>query len=224
MAFRFRGACRSCGHEWHGFCRVYACGRTLSREPTAYRCYVCPKCFVQLGVPRLLNRSSWLRWVYENTTELTASPLSFRSCESGVRIDQQSLAVIARSPLLFEACQRVARILAGAHTRYISIPIDIGTISCTDCSVPMLDGDIETNSLLCPQCGNRSARSLGDRHPETLFVDYRPVENDLVRGVIDYLECLAENSEYAHFSISSMAATRALSSSTGNSVVLGTPS
>jgi hypothetical protein len=152
---------------------------------------------VQLYVPRLLNRSSWLRWVYENTTELTRSPLLFQSCESGVRVDQQSLAVIARSPLLLAACERVARILAEERSRYLPVPIDIGMTTCTDCCEPMLDRDSGASAMVCPRCKGRSATSVGEQRPETVFVDYRPLDTGLVRTVIGYLHGLAENSKIA---------------------------
>lgn len=180
MSFSFRGSCLECGHQWDGLCRVYECGQVDFDEPATYRCYFCPRCFVHLYVPRQLNRSSWLRWVYEKATEVTSAPLLFKACELGVRVDLQSLAVIARSPLLFRACERVARILASERSRYLPVPIEIGAMTCTNCDNPMLDGDITRNPLVCPECESKSARSNGQRHPETVFVDYRPLDEDLV--------------------------------------------
>lgn len=194
MAFRFRGSCPDCGHEWDGLCRGFECGQVDFPRPEGYRCYVCPKCFVHLYVPRQLSRAAYLRWVYENATELNRSPLCFQACELGVMVDEQSLSVIARSPLLFEACERVAGILAGASSRYVPVSIDIGAITCADCCDPMLVGDIETNPLICPHCESRSARSLGDHYPEVVLVDYRPLDGELVRGVILHLERLAGHS------------------------------
>jgi hypothetical protein len=55
----------------------------------------------------------------------------------------------------------------------------------------MIAGDVESTNLVCPQCHGRSAKSLGDQHPEPVFVDYRPLDVDLVRGVILHLERLA---------------------------------
>jgi hypothetical protein len=198
MSYSFRGSCHDCGHVWDGLCRVYECGQVDFQEPASYRCYFCPRCIVHLYVPRLLNRNSFLRWVDENATELTSSPLQFRSCDLGVRVDLKSLAVIARSPLLFGACERVARILAGTKSRYLHVPIDIGTIPCTDRCGPMLDGDIDRNTLVCPQCDSRAARSNGEHRPETVFVDYRPLDAELVRQVIFYLKRLAQHSNKAH--------------------------
>jgi hypothetical protein len=191
MAFRFRGSCCDCGHMWDGLWRVFECGRVDIQRPETYRCYICPKCFVHLYVPRQLSRAAYLRWVYENATEVSRSPLLFQACELGVRVLEQSLAVIARSPLLFEACERVARIVAGASSRYLPVSIDIGSMSCADCCDPMRVGDIATNPLICPRCESRSARSLGDHDPEAVFVDYRPLDDELVRGVILHLERLA---------------------------------
>jgi len=167
MSFSFRGSCLDCGHQWDALCRVYVCGQVDFQEPATYRCYFCPTCFVHLYVPRLLNRSSYLRWVYENASEVTSSPLLLKACDLGVRVDLRSLAVIARSPLLFGACERVARILAGTRSRYLPVPIDIGTMTCANCRDLMLDGDIEGNGLVCPRCQSHSARSTGEHHPET---------------------------------------------------------
>src|SRR6516164_5059698 len=105
MALGFRGSCGDCGHEWDGHCRVLACGPVDFARPEAYHSYVCPRCFVLLHVARQISRSSFLRWVSQNATEMTRSPLVFHACELGVRVSEQSLAVIARSPLLFEACE-----------------------------------------------------------------------------------------------------------------------
>ncbi len=198
MTFSFHGSCLDCGHQWDGLCRVYACGQVDFQEPATYRCYFCPRCFVHLYLPCQLNRSSWLRWVDENASEVTSSPLLFQACELGVRVDLQSLAVIARSPLLFRACERVARILAMERSRYLPVPINIGTMNCTNCRDPMLDGEIKSNTLVCPQCESQSARSNGEHHPETVFVDYRPLDDDLVRGVILYLRRLAEHCTNSH--------------------------
>ncbi len=198
MAFRFRGSCRGCGHEWDGLGRVFECGRIDIPRPEAHRSYVCPKCYVHLYVPRQLSRAAYLRWVYENTSELSRSPLFLAASELGVRVQEQSLAVIARSALLFEASQRVARILAGATSRYLPVSIDIGSIKCPDCCEPMLAGDIDSNILVCPSCEGRMARSLGDHHPETVLVDYRPLEGELVRGVILHLERLAGHAKISN--------------------------
>ncbi len=197
-SFSFRGSCLDCGHQWDGLCRVYECGQVDFHEPGSYRRHFCPKCFAHLYVPRLLNRSSYLRWVYENATEVTSSPLLLKACDCGVRVDLQSLAVIARSPLLFEACERVARSLAATRSRYLPVPIDIGPMTCANCCEPMLDGEIERNALVCPQCESHSARSNGDRHPETVYVDYRPLDGDLVRGIVHHLEGLAEHRTNNH--------------------------
>jgi len=177
---------------------VYECGPVDFQETATYRCYFCARCFVHLYVSRQLNRSSYSRWVYENATEVTSSPLLLKACDLGVRVDLQSLAVIARSPLLFEACERAAQILARERSRYLPVPIDIGTMTCTNCHDPMLDGDIEGNTLVCPQCARQSARSNGEHHPETVFVDYRPLDDDLVRRVILHLNNLAEHPKHAH--------------------------
>jgi len=129
MPTNSRGYCLECGHEWDGLRRRIACGRVNFREPETYRCYSCRRCIVDLCVPRRLNRSYWLRWVSENASELTRSPLLFKACELGVCIDRRALVVITRSPLLFRACERVSSILAGARSRYVAVPKDIGMMA-----------------------------------------------------------------------------------------------
>jgi hypothetical protein len=148
-----------------------------------------------MRVPRRLSRSAWLRWVSENASELTRSPLVFTACELGVRVDLQALGAISRSPLLSEACERVSRIFAGARSRYVPVPIDIGAIACTGCGNDMTIGCSETNSLVCPTCESHSARSIGEQHPEPILVDYIPLEDEEVRRVVHRLTALAACSE-----------------------------
>jgi hypothetical protein len=61
----------------------------------------------------------------------------------------------------------------------------------------MLVGNIETSVLVCPQCENRSAKSVGGHRPESVYVDYRPLDADLVRKVILHLTDLTEHSRHA---------------------------
>ncbi len=198
MASRFRGHCLDCGHEWHGLARRLDCGPIDFQTPATYRCYSCARCCVDLYVPRRLSRSSWLRWVTENASELTRSPLLFRACELGVRVDVQALGVISRSPLLSRACERVSCILAGMRSRYEPAPIDIGTIECPDCGDELAIGCLETSFLVCPDCESQSARAIGEQHPELVLVDYTPLEDDEVRLVIRHLKELAGYHEGHH--------------------------
>ena len=192
MPSRFRGHCLDCGHAWDGLRWSINCGPVDIQDPDAYRCYCCPRCWVDLYVARRLSRSSWLRWVAENASEVTRAPLVFQSCELGVRVDLQALEVIARSPLLFRACERVSVILAGASSRYARVPIDIGTTACPDCGDPMSIGCLATNPLICPKCKRPSARSISEHSDETVLMDYFPLKNDEVRRVIRHLRDLAE--------------------------------
>jgi hypothetical protein len=61
----------------------------------------------------------------------------------------------------------------------------------------MVSGDIETNELICPCCQRRSARSKGGHQVETVLVDYRPLDDELVGGVIHCLTRLAERARNA---------------------------
>jgi hypothetical protein len=194
MRFRFRASCPDCGHGWHGPFSRFECGQIDFERPETYRCYFCPCCLDHLCVPRELSRRSYLRWVYQNATETTRAPLDFRACELGVLIDSQSLDVIARSPLLFLGCERVARILGEANRPYIAVPIDIGGMTCPDCGEEMFDGSIETTALLCPGCEGTRASARGEEIRESAWVAYRPLDHGMVRAVIGHLEALAGRS------------------------------
>jgi hypothetical protein len=188
MPLSFRGHCPDCGHDWDGVTTSVDCGcidfpgcdlrlirsvfqaaqaapaaipplrrarsfvagaggfwrfclavckmRTFFQHAETYGCYVCSRCFGELDVPRRLNRRCWLPWVGEHAV------------------------LITRSQLVFTACERVARILAGARSRHVPVPIDIGSIECPDCGDPMAIGTIDTNSLVCPLCKSCSARRV----------------------------------------------------------------
>lgn len=193
MPASYRGHCPDCGHRWDGLRRSLACGRIDFREPETFRSYSCTRCIADLYVPRHLSRSSWLRWVSENVSELTRSPMHFAASELGVGVDHEALAVIARSPLLFRACERVAGILAAAGSRYAIVPIEIGTIECPNCGDPLRFGDIEAGPPACPRCDSPAARWIGGSGPEAVLVDYSPLDDAEVRQVIRHLEGLAEN-------------------------------
>jgi hypothetical protein len=198
MPSRFRAHCLDCDHDWDGLRSSIDCGPIEFHELDTYRCYFCPRCFVELYVVRRLSRSSWLRWVSQNASEMTRAPMLFLACELGVRVDVDALTVIARSPLLFEACARVSGILAGTRSRYVPIPIDIGIMVCPACGDRMPVGCVGTSLLVCPLCESRSARSMGDHHSEMVLVDYVPLKEENVRSVILHLQELAEHPKDLH--------------------------
>jgi hypothetical protein len=194
MRFRFRALCPYCGYAWDGPFIRFDCGWIDFERPESYRSYFCPGCLDHLCVPRELSRRSYLRWVYQNAAETTRAPLDFRACELGVMVDPQSLDVIARSPLLFKACERVARVLGETNWPYVAVPIDIGAMACPDCGDAMCDGSIETTALVCPRCEGASATAFGEEIGESARVAYHPLDDDVVRAIIDHLEALAGRS------------------------------
>jgi hypothetical protein len=199
MLSGFRGYCLDCGHQWDWLRSRIACGYIDFQKPETYRSYFCQRCLLDLLVPRRLSRSSWLRWVAENASELTRSPLAFTACELGVRVDRQALEVITRSPLLFRACEIVAGILAGARSSYIPVSIDFGSIECPKCGDQMTIGDLDTNPMVCPACESRSTRSINGHAHATWLVDYWPLDSEEIRQVILHLQDLAEHSRDSDF-------------------------
>jgi hypothetical protein len=199
MHFGVRGYCLDCGHHWDGLrCRI-ECGHVDFQKPETYRRYSCQRCLLDLLVPRRLNRSSWLRWVSENASELSRSPLLFRACELGVSVDQLALEVIARSPLLFRACEIVASTLAGTRSPYLPVSIDIRPMECPKCADQMTIGDLDTNSLVCPECESRCTRSISGHAPGTFLVDYWPLNGEEIGRVVLHLKELAEYSRDPDF-------------------------
>jgi hypothetical protein len=208
MPSPLHGCCLECGHEWFGLRARIRCGRVEFDKPETYRCYSCTRCHVDLYVPRWLKRASWLRWVAENVSEMTRSPLHFKASELGVRLDQNALDVITRSPLLFNACEKVAAALATTSSRYLPVPIDIGPISCPACADLMIEGDPDTQLAVCPRCEGQSAWSIIEDHPGAMLVDYSPLEHGEARRVILHLEGLAwhpAEEEYSHLELSCLA-------------------
>jgi hypothetical protein len=199
MLFGCRGYCFDCGHQWDGHRRRIACGHIDLEKPESYRSYFCQRCLLDLLVPRRLARSSWLRWVSENASELTCSPLLFRACELGVTVDRQALEVIARSPLLFRACEMVASILAGTRSSYVPVSIDIGPMECPNCGDLMTIENSDTKPLVCPECESRSTRSMSGHAPGTCLVDYWPLDGEEIRRVILHLKELAGYSRDTDF-------------------------
>jgi hypothetical protein len=195
MPAHLRGHCLDCGHDWDGHHWWIACGPVDFRQPESYRCYFCPRCAIDLCVPRRLTRSSWLRWISENASELTRSPLLLRACELGVWIDLQALQVISRSPLLFQACERVSGILAGTGSSYLPVPIDIGMMTCPGCCNLMEIGCLQSSLSVCPQCESQSARTISEDRAESSLVNYSPIDDKEVRRAILHLKTLAQHPE-----------------------------
>jgi hypothetical protein len=195
MIFRFRGQCCICRHEWDGLRRRIECGSIDFDEPESYQCVSCARCVVELYLPHSESRSSWLRWVSQNASEFTRSPLDFRACELGVMIDRQALEVIARSAILFQACERVSRVLAGTRSKYAFATIEIGTMNCSGCGEMLNAGELDAELLVCPECDSRSARWTCEDRPAVVLVDYSPLDDDEVRRVVRHLVELAEPAE-----------------------------
>ena len=192
MLFRFHGQCLDCGHEWDGLRRRIVCGRVDFREPDACWCYPCARCLVELYVPRQLSRSGWLRWVSQNASELTQSRLTFTACELGVRVDLQSLDVISRSALLFQACEKISSRLARTRSQYVPVAIDLGDLECPDCREPMAAREMRTAPLVCPRCEHPAACTTTEKHAGVVLVDYSPLAAEEVGRVILHLQQLAE--------------------------------
>jgi hypothetical protein len=57
----------------------------------------------------------------------------------------------------------------------------------------MTTGDACTDPLVCPKCESRSARFVPSHPPESVLVDYSPLDNEVSRWVILYLKQLAEH-------------------------------
>jgi hypothetical protein len=192
MLFRFHGRCQDCGHEWEGLRRRLACGRIDLGDPDSYQLFRCATCFVELFLPRQLSRAGWLRWVSQNASELTGPPLYFTACELGVRVDMQSLDVISRSPLLFRVCERVSSILAGTRSRYLPVPIDLGSLECPDCGDQITNHEGHADNVVCPECTTPRAVATSEEQAGVVLVDYTPLAAGDVRRMILHLEQLAE--------------------------------
>jgi len=199
MPSQLRGHCLDCGHDWDGLQWWIACGPVDILKPESYRSYFCPRCFVDLCVPRRVTRSAWLRWISENASEMTRSPLRLGCCELGVWIDSQALQVISRSPLLFQACERVSGNLVGTRSSYVPVPIDIGMMTCPGCDNPMETGCLESSLSVCPQCKSQAGRSIGGPGSEHILVNYSPIADEEVRRMILHLKALAEHPEGRRF-------------------------
>jgi hypothetical protein len=167
----FRGQCPDCGRVWDGALWSWDCGRIDSGETATYRSYFCARCVVQLCVPLRLRRNAWLRWVADHA------------------------GTIARSRLLFLACERVACVLSEAQRRYAPVQVDIGTMVCPGCGDAMVIGNIDATPLICPGCKGRSARSIRGHRCRAIVVDHAPHGREEVCRVILHLTALTELSK-----------------------------
>jgi hypothetical protein len=153
------------------FCREAYRAGTFFHHPKTYRCYFCPRCIIELRLPRRLNRRFWLAWVSENAHR------------------------IGESPLLFSTCERVACILAGARSNSEPVAIDLAAIVCPDCGDRMAIGEIHANPVVCPRCQGRSAR-CGEHRITT--IDPPPRDDEADRRMIAHLKGLAKRPRGSH--------------------------
>jgi hypothetical protein len=137
MPGEFRGRCVDCGHEWEALEYGYCAGCIDYQKPETYHCYFCPKCCVHLYVPRLVDANSWHRWLAANADN------------------------VRDFAILRLACEKLSAILSSRRTIYAPTEIDIGPLNCLECNEPMQLGTIGNSSLVCPNCGSRTARALG---------------------------------------------------------------
>ena len=66
-----------------------------------------------------------------------------------------------RKPLLAYAADKVSIAIASARSIYTPVRIDIGPMRCPCRDEPMVLGSIDDTTIVCPECGSKTARSLG---------------------------------------------------------------
>ena len=127
-------------------------GRVDFDEPENFQCRSCARCVVELYVPRLLCRNSWLRWVSQNASELTRSPLQLSACEFGVTIELEQARGDRRSALFFSlpsgfpaSCRE-----PGQDTRSGG-RLNLALMICPDCGQLLGSGELDSQILVLPR-------------------------------------------------------------------------
>src|SRR5260370_440591 len=133
MAMGFRVRCPDCGHEFSGAlarCRVGP-GSPLV-EPHNRAELFCPRCYLELEFPKVIERKVWKPWYDEFAAKLKGEARFLRTVTDQIN-----------------AC------LASAGW-YTSTEIRLTGIACPNCQKPMAPSCDAGNRLACPRCGGRS--------------------------------------------------------------------
>ena len=132
MAAGFRVQGPDCGHKFGGAvatCRIGP-GSLLERHNIAQ--LYCPRCYLELDFPKVIERKVWKLWYDEFSSRLKGQAGFLRTV-----IDQINVG-------------------AASAGWYMSTEVRLTGILCPQCNGRMEPGCDTGNRLVCPQCGGRS--------------------------------------------------------------------
>jgi hypothetical protein len=129
VGWGFRVRCPDCDHEWAGVQCSCWIGPTEAQNAASL---FCPRCYLVLYFPKVIERSRWKDWYDKFTAELEGD-----------------------SPFLRTVTAQVNDSLASAAW-YTPTRVRLGDIACPSCRLPMEPGCDAEARLVCPECGSRS--------------------------------------------------------------------
>jgi DNA-directed RNA polymerase subunit RPC12/RpoP len=132
MTAGFRVQCPDCGHKFGGavaWCRIGP-GSLLEQHNRGM--LFCPRCYLELTFPKVIERKVWKRWYRDFTADLQG-----------------------RSPFLVAVAGQIDACVASAGW-YTSTEVRLTGIKCPRCERPMEPGRDTDARLVCPRCGGRS--------------------------------------------------------------------
>jgi DNA-directed RNA polymerase subunit RPC12/RpoP len=133
VAWGFRIACPDCRHTWEGIVVTSEIGLWSALEPDNHQSLFCPRCYYRLYLPRTIDRASWRKW-YKDFLNSKRAQLPF-----------------------FRQIAEFLDAYLSAAAWHAPVTVQLGTVKCPDCSLPMEESLESGDRLVCPRCGNRSA-------------------------------------------------------------------
>lgn len=129
MAGIFEIDCPDCGHHWRGVQARLCIGEPSTAAGETQDSY-CPCCYNMLSLPKTLERKTWQRW----RERFLSKP-------------QMS------GEWLLKLLDQVDASFSSASW-YTTQPIQLGTIRCPECDLPMVPHSENGDHLICPICGS----------------------------------------------------------------------
>ena len=132
MAGGFDITCPKCDREWNGVNHTIRIEPPLLSDTIDRYSLICPCCFTEATYPKRIEPMHWRRFV-------DSLPKRFRD-----------------GSFIRTVCDMVDNALGGEQG-YRLVALPVLEIQCPDRETVMVEGNIETVRLKCPECGDTSA-------------------------------------------------------------------
>ena len=126
--------CDDCGRDWEAvdWTESVVVGSIDWANAASYLLYTCPMCYLTLRVQREIDGNAWRHWV-------STVPINPReSCDQLKR----------------HVASTISAYLDTLDSQYRPAAIQLYSVNCTKCKVPLVAGSVDLPPPICPVCGS----------------------------------------------------------------------